>query len=170
MKTRTFITCISNARKAKSLRSGVGVGGVAVDAGLASREGFGRCLHVADVEDTAGPVETAVRADDYRVRGVMGIRTGDALKHTNLQVGLVVTIGILEEPDFRRSCDQHAAAPKLEAGDAVEFIGENNALIGHTIAIVIGQTDNAVRAPLRRIPVRGSSCSYNGLKIFLISP
>ena len=82
------------------------------------------------------------------------IGTRDALQHADLDVGLVVAIGILEMPDLRRRRYQHPAAPELEAGDAVELVSEDDELVGLAVAVFIRQDHQRIPGRIGRVPVR----------------
>ena len=125
----------------------------AVDTRLARPVGAGGGFHVGDVEDASRPVQPAVGADNQGVGRVVGVGTGDALEHADLHVGLVVAVGVFEEPDLRRSGHQHATAPELETGHAVELVGKNHAAVSHAVAVIIGQAENPVGARLGGVPV-----------------
>ena len=49
---------------------------------------------------------------------MVSICTRNSLKHSEFVVGFIVSICVLQEPDFRRRRDKHTATPKLESRDA----------------------------------------------------
>ncbi len=126
----------------------------AMDSGLSRPVGAGWCFHVGDIEDASRPVQPAVGTDDECIGRVVCVGAGDALEHADLDIGLVVAVGVFEEPDFRSCGHQHASAPELETGHAVELIGEDNAAVGDSVSVIIGQAENAVGAWLCGVPVR----------------
>ena len=113
-----------------------------------------RRLHRRDVEHAPRPVEPAVGADEHRVGGMVRVGAVEPLEHAELEVCLAVAVGVLEEPDLRKRRHQHPPAPELEAGDAVEAVGERHAAVRHAVAVVVGQADDLVEPRLGRIPVR----------------
>ncbi len=117
-------------------------------------ERLGRGFAGVDVEHAVREIQPAVGADDHRVGRVMRIFGRDPLEQANLDVGLVVAVGVFEKQNFRRGRDQHAAPPEFESGDAVQAVGEHDQAIGFAVAVVVGQDDQFVLQRLLGVPVR----------------
>ena len=100
-----------------------------------------------EVDGTAGVEPEAVR----RVVRVGRVETAD---HPLADVGLVVAVGVLEQHQVGSLGDQHALGHDLEAGRAVEMIGEGRLLVGLAVAVGVLEDQDLVVHLLLGLPVR----------------
>ena len=69
-------------------------------------------------------------------------------------VGLVVAVGVLQEHQVGRLGDQDAAVGELEAGRAVQLVGEDDHLVGLAVAVGVFEDQELVVHLLLGLPVR----------------
>ena len=69
-------------------------------------------------------------------------------------VGLVVAVGVLEEHEVGGLGDEHAAVAELEAGRAVQVVGEDGHLVGLAVAVGVFEDQELVVHLLLGLPVR----------------
>ena len=105
---------------------------VAEDAGVgvAHRRAVGR-LDLRVMERAFLEVERAARVEDEAVGRVVRVGRVEAVEHADAEVGLAVAVGVLEEHQVGRLGDEDAAVVELEAGRAVQVVGED----GHLSAL-----------------------------------
>ena len=75
-------------------------------------------------------------------------------EHALADVGLVVAVGVLEEHQVGRLGDQDAAVGELEAGRAVQAVGEDGPLVGLAVAVGVLEDQELVVHLLLGLPVR----------------
>ena len=83
----------------------------------------------------------------------MGVGGADALNQDNAEICLVIAIRVFKEKDVRLGCDDHSAAPELEA-ERVVHPGELDRLVGDPVAVLIRQDQEAVCHFLEWLPFR----------------
>ena len=126
-----------------------------VDARGAGPKCLGGRFEVGDIKDAAGPVQPAVGADDHRVGRVVRVGAGHALQHANFEIGLVVAVGVFEEPDLRRQRLPAHRRPRIQTP---VMLLSSSANTMHSSATPSrsssGKITQRVAAGLRWIPVR----------------
>ncbi len=71
-----------------------------------------------------------------------------------LRVVLIVAVGVLQEHQIRRLCEDHAAIPELETSGVVEVAGEHGPSVGLAIAIRVFEDQQFVIHPRLGLPMR----------------
>ena len=98
----------------------------------------------------AAPVEPAVRSPAQAVREVVVVvlRDRETIEHhLRRAVRHIVAIGIRDEEQLRRAHQPDAAAPDLHAGQHLHLIGEDLARLGHAVAVLVLEDDDAIAQP-----------------------
>src|SRR5262249_26026659 len=111
---------------------------VAIDAGvgIAKRLVPGR-FNLRLVEGALLEVERAARIKGEAVGGVMRVGRVEAMQQPDANISFVVAIGVFKKNEVRRLGNNHAAAPKLEAGWIVEVVSKRRLFVGAAVAVSV---------------------------------
>ena len=96
---------------------------------------------------TAPPVEPAIRRETETVGEVVIVRLGHGESvehHLGRAVGNIVTVGIGDEQQLRRTHQPDPAAPHLDARQHLDVVGENLARLRDSVPVGVLENDDAI--------------------------
>lgn len=107
---------------------------------------------VVHQENATLPINAPVGTEDQVVRGMMGVGRAESLQDRIPEIGLVVSIGVLQEKQIRTRRHQHTVVPELKAERVVDM-REDLANVGRTVAVGVFKDHQAVVHLLTRLPL-----------------
>ena len=113
-----------------------------------------RRLDLGLVERSLLKIKGAAGVELEAVGGVVRVGRIEAGEDSLADVGLVVAVGVLQEHQVGRLGDQDAAVGELEAGRAMQAVGEDDPLVGLAVAVGVFEDQELVVHFLLGLPVR----------------
>ena len=113
-----------------------------------------RRFNLAVVERTFLEEHIATRPHHEAVGTVVRIGTVQPAEHALTGIGLVVAVGVLQQPDVRALGHQHATGHELKPGRVVQPVGEHRAFVGLAVAVGVFEDQDLVVERILRLPVR----------------